>query len=149
MLLLRRHPRESRRRGLGVRTGRPGSRWMRCAPVRAVKAGAGRATAGYVTVFEASDGRNVMDLNAAVQERYSAAAHEHESGLCCPVDFDPALLEIIPRPVLERDYGCGDTATHVRPGEAVLDLGCGGGKVCFITSQMIGEAGRVIGVDVT
>jgi arsenite methyltransferase len=88
-----------------------------------------------------------MDLNSAVQERYSAAAREHESGLCCPVGFDPALLEIIPRPVLERDYGCGDPAAHVRPGETVLDLGCGGGKVCFIAAQITGKAGRIIGVD--
>jgi ubiquinone/menaquinone biosynthesis C-methylase UbiE len=89
-----------------------------------------------------------MDLNSAVQERYSAAAREHESGLCCPVGIDPALLKIIPRPVLERDYGCGDPAAHVRSGETVLDLGCGGGKVCFIASQVTGKAGRVIGVDV-
>jgi arsenite methyltransferase len=89
-----------------------------------------------------------MDLDAAVRERYSAAAQEHEEGLCCPVDMDPALLQIIPQPVLERDYGCGDPVSHVRPGETVLDLGCGGGKVCFIAAQVTGKAGRVIGVDV-
>lgn len=88
-----------------------------------------------------------MDLNSAVGERYSAAAREHEPGLCCPVDFDPGLLKVIPRPVLERDYGCGDPVTHVRPGETVLDLGCGGGKVCFIAAQITGKTGRVIGVD--
>jgi arsenite methyltransferase len=89
-----------------------------------------------------------MDLDAAVRERYSAAAREREPGLCCPVEMDPALLRVIPQAVLERDYGCGDPVSHVRPGETVLDLGCGGGKVCFIAAQVTGKAGRVIGVDV-
>ena len=29
----------------------------------------------------------------------------------------------------------------------MLDLGSGGGKICFIASQIVGESGRVIGVD--
>src|SRR5207237_835314 len=33
------------------------------------------------------------------------------------------------------------------PGDTVLDLGSGGGKVCFIASQVAGPAGHVIGVD--
>jgi ubiquinone/menaquinone biosynthesis C-methylase UbiE len=51
--------------------------------------------------------------------------------------------------VLERDYGCGDPSAYVRDSETVLDLGSGGGKVCFIASQLVGETGRVIGVDMT
>jgi SAM-dependent methyltransferase len=36
----------------------------------------------------------------------------------------------------------------VREGDVVLDLGSGGGKICFIAAQVVGRAGRVIGVDV-
>jgi ubiquinone/menaquinone biosynthesis C-methylase UbiE len=36
----------------------------------------------------------------------------------------------------------------VRPGEVVLDLGSGAGKICFIASQVVGAAGKVIGVDI-
>jgi len=50
--------------------------------------------------------------------------------------------------VLERDYGCGDPSRHLAAGEVVLDLGSGGGKICFIASQVVGPTGRVIGVDV-
>lgn len=84
----------------------------------------------------------------SVKERYSAAAFEREEALCCPVDYDPKYLKIIPQEVLDRDYGCGDPSTYVRSGETVLDLGAGGGKICFIAAQIVGPEGKVIGVDV-
>jgi arsenite methyltransferase len=37
----------------------------------------------------------------------------------------------------------------VKPGETVLDLGSGTGKICFIAAQVVGAKGRVIGVDMT
>jgi SAM-dependent methyltransferase len=83
----------------------------------------------------------------AVRERYGAAAKQREEALCCPVDYDPRTLEAIPAEVLERDYGCGDPSRYVQPGDTVLDLGSGGGKICFIASQRVGKEGRVIGVD--
>jgi arsenite methyltransferase len=83
----------------------------------------------------------------AVYERYAHAARALEPALCCAVPYDAKLLEVIPREVLERDYGCGDPTRYVKPGEAVLDLGSGSGKVCFLLSQIVGSTGRVIGVD--
>ena len=84
-----------------------------------------------------------------VKDRYRTGAGARVPELCCPVDYDPRYLEAIPREVLERDYGCGDPSQHVRPGETVLDLGSGTGKICFIASQVVGPEGRVIGVDMT
>jgi len=89
----------------------------------------------------------VDDPEGSVHARYSGAALAVEPALCCPTGYDPRFLAAIPREVLERDYGCGDPTAHVRPGEVVLDLGSGGGKACFIAAQVVGEAGRVIGVD--
>jgi arsenite methyltransferase len=88
------------------------------------------------------------NLDRAVRDRYSAASQEFEPGLCCPVDYDPQYLRVIPQDVLERDYGCGDPVSHVRPGERVLDLGSGAGKVCFIAAQIVGATGSVIGIDI-
>ena len=84
-----------------------------------------------------------------VKDRYSAGAQAAEAALCCPIDYDPQYLKIIPQDVLERDYGCGDPSRYVRTGDIVLDLGSGGGKICFIASQIVGPEGRVIGVDMT
>lgn len=91
--------------------------------------------------------RPPVDPEEAVRSRYSAAAQGREAALCCPVDYDPKLLEVIPADVLERDYGCGDPSPYVREGDRVLDLGSGGGKLVFMAAQLAGPKGSVVGVD--
>jgi len=90
---------------------------------------------------------SVLDVESAVRERYEGAAQAREVALCCPVTYDPKFLGAIPQEILEKDYGCGDPSRYVREGDAVLDLGSGGGKVCYIAAQIVGPNGRVIGVD--
>lgn len=88
-----------------------------------------------------------LDIDAAVADRYSQAAQQAEAALCCPVDYDARYLEVVPDEIIERDYGCGDPSKYVQEGDVVLDLGSGGGKICYIASQVVGPNGRVIGVD--
>src|SRR5438067_6118623 len=90
-----------------------------------------------------------MNPESAVKERYAAAAKAPEPTLCCAVDFQRQYLENIPDEVIAKDYGCGDPSRYLRPGETVLDLGSGAGKICFIAAQIVGPAGKVIGVDMT
>ncbi len=90
-----------------------------------------------------------LNVERAVRDRYARGAAATEAALCCPVDYDPRYLEILPDEVLERDYGCGDPSRYLQAGETVLDLGSGAGKICFIASQVVGPEGRVIGVDMT
>lgn len=47
--------------------------------------------------------------------------------------------------------GCGDPTTlaGLRPGQTVLDLGSGSGVDCLLAADLVGDDGRVIGVDMT
>lgn len=91
----------------------------------------------------------VFNVEQAVKTRYSAGAQQEEAALCCPVDYNPRFLALIPEEILARDYGCGDPSQYIRSGETVLDLGSGAGKICYIAAQVVGAQGRVIGVDMT
>ncbi|HAD08708.1 MAG TPA: methyltransferase [Porticoccaceae bacterium] len=84
-----------------------------------------------------------------VQERYAEGAQQRQEALCCPVDYDQSLLKALPQEIIDKDYGCGDPSRYVRAGDRVLDLGSGGGKICYMAAQLVGEQGSVTGVDMT
>lgn len=97
-------------------------------------------------------------IHKVVQERYGAIAAR--SGCCGPVPeacdcspslYDQGMLEGFPEDVTGISLGCGDPVTlaGLRAGEVVLDLGSGGGIDCFLAARQVGEAGYVIGVDMT
>lgn len=88
-----------------------------------------------------------MTMETTVRERYSNGARQVEPALCCPVEYDRDLLKLLPAEIIEKDYGCGDPSRYVKAGDVVLDLGSGGGKICYLAAQLVGKAGRVIGVD--
>ena len=88
-----------------------------------------------------------LDVNQSVRDRYSEGAEERQADLCCPVDYDTSLLKILPSEIIEKDYGCGDPSRYVQSGDVVVDLGSGGGKICYIAAQLVGDSGQIIGVD--
>jgi arsenite methyltransferase len=88
-----------------------------------------------------------MALEHSVLDRYSEGAESRQADLCCPVDYNASLLALLPQEIIEKDYGCGDPSRYVREGDVVLDLGSGSGKICYMAAQLVGEHGRVIGVD--
>lgn len=76
-----------------------------------------------------------------------------KTGACCPADSMPpslrALLDDIHPEVKDRFYGCGSPLPPALAGCTVLDLGCGSGRDVYLASRLVGEHGRVIGVDMT
>lgn len=76
-----------------------------------------------------------------------------QTDACCTPDAMPLfvrkVLSAIHPEVLSRYYGCGLVVPEVLEGMHVLDLGCGSGRDCYALSQLVGEHGRVVGVDMT
>lgn len=72
---------------------------------------------------------------------------------CCSADSPEQRikngLKNIHDDVLERFYGCGSPIPHSVKGITALDLGSGSGRDCYLLSQLVGEKGQVIGVDMT
>ncbi len=74
------------------------------------------------------------------------------AGLCQREGLYPLdLLTTMPEDVANFSLGCGDpiSLAGLQPGEIVLDLGSGGGLDCFLAARQVGQAGTVIGVDMT
>jgi ubiquinone/menaquinone biosynthesis C-methylase UbiE len=75
------------------------------------------------------------------------------SGACCALDSPPAeiraILPYIADEIKDRFYGCGSPLPPLLGGMTVLDLGCGTGRDVYVASKLVGESGRVIGVDMT
>ena len=72
---------------------------------------------------------------------------------CCPLEAPPKhirpYIKNVHDAVQEKFYGCGSPMPLALDGCTVLDLGCGSGRDAYILSQMVGESGKVIGVDMT
>ncbi|MGB8636059.1 MAG: methyltransferase domain-containing protein [Rhodanobacteraceae bacterium] len=72
---------------------------------------------------------------------------------CCSTSAMPEHLRetaaMLHPEVTERFYGCGSPIAPALDGATVLDLGCGTGRDVFLLSRLVGEHGRVIGVDMT
>lgn len=91
-----------------------------------------------------------------VQEYYGETLKTNDDLLtsaCCPTGSMPAylrpLVANIHEEVLIKFYGCGSPIPPMLNGLTVLDLGSGSGQDCYVLSQLVGQNGQVIGVDMT
>jgi Methylase involved in ubiquinone/menaquinone biosynthesis len=64
-------------------------------------------------------------------------------------EYVKPILAQVHDEVLARYYGCGLVLPESLDGLTVLDLGCGAGRDVYVLSKLVGEQGRVIGVDMT
>lgn len=99
---------------------------------------------------------NETAINESVQNYYGQVLQSNadlKTSACCTVDAMPRylrpLLNDLHPEVVSRFYGCGSPLPPVLDGCTVLDLGCGSGRDCYLLSRLVGETGRVIGVDMT
>ncbi len=95
-------------------------------------------------------------INESVQNYYGQVLKSSEdlkTSACCTLDamplyLRPLLADLHPE-VIARYYGCGTPLPPALEGCTVLDLGCGTGRDCFLLSRLVGESGKVIGIDMT
>lgn len=97
------------------------------------------------------------DIEQAVQSRYGSIANtglsSERSGVKAVAEafgYSPEELGSIPA---EANMGlsCGKPTAYasLKPGDVVLDLGCGGGLDVFLAAEKVGPMGRAIGIDMT
>ncbi len=111
------------------------------------------------------------DQRAHIRQAYAQVAQANNAGLgcgtassCCGVADDMAINALISNRLgytqedldqvpagADMGLGCGNpkAIADLKPGEVVVDLGCGGGFDCFLAAREVGRTGYVIGVDMT
>jgi SAM-dependent methyltransferase len=104
-------------------------------------------------------------VKAAVRETYGRIATEQRASGCCGTSgccapgAEPASEGLGYSDEERRSapdgadlgLGCGNpqAIAELKPGERVLDLGCGAGFDAFLAARQVGPSGSVIGVDMT
>jgi len=89
-------------------------------------------------------------IRRVVRDHYSELAQTGKgSGGCCGPT--PSEADATPSEASQVYDGCGSPieAAAIKEGEIIVDLGSGGGLDVFKASKLVGESGRVVGVDAT
>jgi arsenite methyltransferase len=104
-------------------------------------------------------GLDVDGLRDAIREESAAVATHPEQGfhfhtgrpLARVLGYEREWLTGIPEPTIASLAGTGNPFSLglPKPGEQVLDVGCGAGLDTLIASRMVGTRGQAIGVDMT
>lgn len=97
-----------------------------------------------------------MNTQKQVQDYYGKqlqGSDDLKTNACCdpasmPEYIKPILAKIHPE-VDSRYYGCGLVIPPQLEGLKILDLGSGAGRDAYLLSALVGERGKVIGVDMT
>jgi len=102
---------------------------------------------------------DVEVLRCEIQKEYAEVAAHPDKGfhfhtgrpLARRLEYQEAWLAGVPERSIESFAGTGNPFSmgRLREGERVVDVGCGAGIDSLIAARMVGEKGRVVGVDMT
>ncbi len=95
-------------------------------------------------------------MHDTVKDYYGSvlqSSDDLQTDACCTEDTMPEylkpVLSEIHDEVMMRYYGCGLIAPEALEGLSILDLGSGSGRDVYALAKLVGEKGRVVGVDMT
>lgn len=118
-----------------------------------------RHTATIADVSRPVEGLDVPRLREAIRDEYSQVASRPDQGfhfhtgrpLARLLGYDDNWLDGVPEATIASFAGTGNPISlgPLREGEYVVDVGCGAGIDSFVASRMVGQHGRVVGVDMT
>ena len=99
----------------------------------------------------------MSSLTEKVRDKYAAVAvgeltNDHAGVRAVAEAFGYTANELASLPAAANmGLSCGNPTAYanLRPGEVVVDLGCGGGLDVLLAAQRVGATGRAIGVDMT
>lgn len=102
--------------------------------------------------------KDAGNIKETVRLKYAGIAGE-SGNCCCGQKKEPGFsvfnecYEDLNGYVKEADLnlGCGVPTEYagIKPGDRVLDLGCGAGNDCFVARSIVGGTGHVTGLDFT
>src|ERR671924_1714706 len=101
---------------------------------------------------------DVQRLKSEIKKTYASVSQEPEKDFIFPTgrawaeDLDyPHELANVPESAVESFAGVANPFSlgRLNAGERVLDLGSGAGTDSLVAAQMVGEHGRVTGIDMT
>src|SRR6516225_2706641 len=109
-----------------------------------------------MTRVHTGDNRMSDSILDQVQSKYAAAASTLSSdragvrAVAEAFGYSPEELASIPADA-NMGLSCGNPTAFakLRPGETVVDLGCGGGLDVLLAAPKVGPAGKAIGIDMT
>jgi SAM-dependent methyltransferase len=89
------------------------------------------------------------EARAIIRDTYGQV--RSDSAAVAEAFYPPSDLAALPRETVALALGVGHPLSHAapRPGERVLDLGCGAGIDTLLAARAVGPSGRAIGVDMT
>jgi C_GCAxxG_C_C family probable redox protein len=94
--------------------------------------------------------QTVRSKYAAVAESSLSNDHAGVRAVAEAFGYSPEELAAIPKDA-NMGLSCGNPTAmaSLKPGEFVVDLGCGGGLDVFLAAQKVGPKGKAIGIDMT
>ena len=101
----------------------------------------------------------MQKIRRAIRNKYAEVSISAEGKFQYPtgkdgaiaLGYDPAVIESAPARFFESSCPVGDPFSlgEIGHGSAILDVGCGGGFDLFVASTLVGEKGRLCGIDLT